>query len=466
MKTRTNATPNHLRALRDRASLTQQDIAEALQVDTGTVSRWERGLVHPHPAQRRRLAEVLEVTVAELGLQSPAITTQAPSPLAYLEEPQSAPADPRVTRSQDEWRATRQALNAHRNALAQVAAEVYPGRQLERTGAITIPGWIPDRPVPLERVALEHRTEGPTPKVDGSEPEAANVRPLQTLTQSFPRYSQALKVVAPPKLLENRASWRLLEVDWTAERMTFGDCTFFQSVDVNEAASHELALVALDEHGRPSGRRTHLRDLPFRRLVGDPFALERRPVIPAISTLTLRGGPEPSFLLHRRDSGAVAMAGGICQIVPSGIFQPSSVMPAIRDGDFSLWRNFQREFSEELLGLAEFDGDGQPVDYALEPFASLDRARAAGRLRMWCLGVALDGLTLFGEILTVAVLEPDLFDAYAGDFVESNPEGTIVDQRVPFTGGAIGQLLESGRMAPAGGACLTLAWRHRDVLLG
>lgn len=464
MKTRSDATTNRLRDLRVRASLTQQDVAERVGVDTGTVSRWERGLIHPHAGQRRRLADALGVTVDDLGLQ-PAVPTQTPPPLAFLEEPRPVPADARVTRSQTEWVATRRGLNAHRNALARTAADLYPGAGIDTTGAITTAGWIPDRPVPLDRIRLAHDPGAPLPKIDGAEPESANVRPLQTLTAAFPRYSQALKTLAPPRLLENRASWRLAGVDWETGTLEFADTAFFASVDVNEALSHELALVALDEAGRPSPRRAHLRDLPFRRLVGDPFDLGRRPVIPAISTLTLRAGPEPSFLLHRRDSGAVAMAGGACQLVPSGVFQPSSVLPAVAAGDFSLWRCFQREFSEELLGMAEFDGDGQPVDYALEPFASLDAARAGGRLKIWCLGVALDGLTLFGEILTVAVLEPALFDQYATNFVEVNPEGTIVDQRVPFSESAIGQLLGSGRMAPAGGACLTLAWRHRDVLL-
>jgi len=463
VKTRTDADSNRLQELRTRAALTQQDVAEALGVDGGTISRWERGVVLPHAAQRRRLAALFKVTVAELGLRA-AVPVQ--TSLAYLEEPQVVPADPRVLRSQAEWRTTRRALNANRNALAQIAAGMYPSDQIGQTGAITRPGWIPDKPVPLDAIRLDYDQDARPPAIDGTEAESRSVRPLASLTRPFGRYTHAIRDIDPPRLFENRASWRLLDVDWDANRLTFGDCTFFQSVDVNESASHELALMALNEHGRPSGRPPHLRDLPFRRLIGDPFALEMRPVIPAISTLTLRGGPEPSFLLHRRDSGAVAMAGGTCQLVPSGVFQPSSVMPTIKAGDFDLWRNVMREFSEELLGLAEFDGDGQPVDYTLEPFASLDRARNDGRLKIWCLGIALDGLTLFGEILTVAVLDPDLFDTYAGDFVEFNPEGTIVDQRVPFTGEAIGQLLGSGRMAPAGGACLTLAWQHRDVLLG
>jgi hypothetical protein len=74
------------------------------------------------------------------------------------------------------------------------------------------------------------------------------------------------------------------------------------------------------------------------------------------------------------------MAGGMLQAIPSGIFQPSSVLPAAMEQDFSLWRNISREYAEELLGFDEHDGDGQPVDYTMEPFAGMDDACHAGLL--------------------------------------------------------------------------------------
>lgn len=248
--------------------------------------------------------------------------------------------------------------------------------------------------------------------------------------------------------------------------MAFGPTTYFSAIDVCETVAHEMAYVHLGGNGKPTVAAPQMRNLPFRRLVGDPYDFERRPVMPAISTLTIRGGDEPSFLLHRRDSRNVAIAGGMLQVIPSGVFQPSSVLPDVANEDFSLWRNLQREFSEELLGNPEHNGDGQPVDYAAEPFASLDQARADGRVRVFCLGVALDALTLMGEILTVAIIEPGTFDWLARDFVEVNDEGTIVGERLPFTDDVVGSVLGSGRMAPAGAGCLRLAWQHREHLLG
>jgi hypothetical protein len=209
-----------------------------------------------------------------------------------------------------------------------------------------------------------------------------------------------------------------------------------------------------------------MRDLPYRRLIGSPFDLGRRPVLPAISTLTIRrDGDQAEFLLHRRDPRAVAAAGGMLQVIPSGIFQPSSIRPAARAADFSIWRNIQREFSEELLGMAECDGDGRPVDYADEPFATLDAARADGRVRVYALGVALDALTLVGEILTVLVVDAEVFDGLSADFVDRNDEGSVVAERVPFTESAIRDLLDSGKVAPAGAGCISLAWRWRNHVL-
>lgn len=374
--------------------------------------------------------------------------------------------DPRVQDSHDRWRATRGALNSNRHALAQVAAGLYGPARFGDTGLIVGPGWLPDSPVDLRDVELIEQAYAPAPILDGTEPQSALVRPMRSLVEPYGRYTQAIRDLSQPRLFENRMCWRLTDVSWSdgKGRMLCGDSTYFSSVDVAEVVAHELAYVALDDTG--SVRSPVMRDLPYRRLVGSPFDLGRRPLVSAISTLTIRAGTNPTFLLHRRDPRSVASAGGMLQVIPSGIFQPSSIVPAAREADFDLWRNVQREYSEELLGNPEHDGDGQPMDYSVEPFASLDQARADGRLRVYALGVALDALTLIGEILTVAVFDPDLFDELAGDFVDRNDEGQVVAERLPFTEAAIRELLDGGRVAPAGAGCIDLAWRWREQILG
>ncbi|MEV1315413.1 helix-turn-helix transcriptional regulator [Micromonospora arborensis] len=459
--------PNRLAELRQAAALTQQEVAErvGVPVSAGQVSRWERGEQAPSLRYRHRLAAVFGVGVADLGIPSAPLPRQRSSAEDWFVSDEQ---DPRVTKSQDEWRRTRALLNQNRHSLSQVAADLYPEHRLAGTGLIAGGGWIPEQPVDLARIELSEVPDAPEPVLSGGEREAARMLPDQTLTRSYDRYTRAVRDLAPPRLFEDRVSWRLLDVDWSAGagRMSFGDTTYFNAVDVFEPCAHELAYVALDADGGLAAH-PHMRDLPYRKLIGSPFDFARRPVMPAISTLTIRrgAGDDVSFLLHRRDPRAVAAAGGMLQVIPSGIFQPSSLMPAGRAADFDLWRNIQREFSEELLGMPECDGHGRPVDYTSGPFAVLDQARADGRLTVHCLGVALDALTLVGEILTVLVVDAPVFDSLAADFVERNDEGTVVAERFPFTEGGVRGLLDSGSVAPAGAGCLELAWRWRDVLL-
>ncbi|MFB6392662.1 helix-turn-helix transcriptional regulator [Polymorphospora lycopeni] len=460
--------PNRLRALREQAGLTQQDVADRISAldsrrvpTASTVSRWERGEVAPGLPYRRLLAEVLGVTIEALEISAPLSRP--------LVDEFAAEVDVRVAESQDRWRRTRQALNVSRHQLAQAAAALYPDARLGSTGLITGPGWLPDAPVDLATIRLVEDPHAAPPVMDGTESETGLVRPQQTLVRQYSRYTHAIRDLARPRLFENRLSWRLLDVDWSnGGRLGFGDTTYFEATDVFESLAHELAYVGLDEGGSLVRPRLALRDLPYRRRIGSPFDLSRRPVLGAISTLTVRRSPDGSaeFLLHRRDPRSVTAAGGMLQVIPSGIFQPSSPMPAARLADFDLWRNVQREFFEELAGLPEAGGDGRPVDYASEPFAGLDRARAEGRLRVYCLGVALDALTLFGEIMTVLVLDSDVFDDLAADFVEANDEGRVVAERFAFDEGTIRGLLDGGRLAPAGAGCVELAWRWRDRLLG
>ncbi|MFI7623363.1 hypothetical protein [Micromonospora echinofusca] len=131
-----------------------------------------------------------------------------------------------------------------------------------------------------------------------------------------------------------------------------------------------------------------------------------------------------------------------------------------------------REYSEEFLGSAEHGGEGKPADYSAEPLASFDRAYAAGGVRVFCLGVALDALTLWGEILTVAVFDGPTYDRLFANMVSANAEGTVVKtgrvrptSALPFTRHTIEELTASGRLAPAAAGCIQLAWEHRRTIL-
>ncbi|MBV8349759.1 MAG: hypothetical protein JOZ49_20205 [Mycolicibacterium sp.] len=262
----------------------------------------------------------------------------------------------------------------------------------------------------------------------------------------------------------------MVGIDWTmpVAQLQFGAMCFFDSIDTNEALAHEMALhhLSRDNRGDVAVGRASWRRLAFRKLIRDPFDLSRRPLMGAIGTLTIRGGESPSMVLHQRDGGRVAGGGGMVHLLPAGIFQPSSVLPGAVAADFSIWRNIQREYSEELLGRVEHDGTGRPIAYAeLEPFVTMDEALLEGRIRIACLGFTIDALTLCADLLTVAVFEPQLYDQLFCDSVSANDEGAIPIRAVPFEGHTITRLREAEQLSPGAAAAIQLAWSHRKALL-
>ncbi len=55
-----------IRQLRRRAGLTQEALAERLDVDQGTISRWERGIERPRPHSAGRLRDLLMMDAATM----------------------------------------------------------------------------------------------------------------------------------------------------------------------------------------------------------------------------------------------------------------------------------------------------------------------------------------------------------------------------------------------------------------
>ncbi|MEV5302692.1 helix-turn-helix transcriptional regulator [Amycolatopsis methanolica] len=475
-------------ALRERGGLSQQDLADELtnlatrygkhpQITRKTIGRWERGeVVWPQPFYRRLLAEFFGCAGDELGFRRPRSvrpeqdqTEPLPAPLTFATFPSTA--EPHVERDQEEWRQVRAALGRHRRDLAVLVEALYrdhrvPG--LKNTGVISAPNWIPAEPVPLDEITLTLDSVVAEPTITGEEPESAPVRPLATIDARYRRYHDAIRDLAAPRLFENRLCFRLLGLDWTQPNMHFGQMCFFDAVDTNEALAHEFAAhhLAIDVDRETVMPRASMRRLTFRKLIADPFDLGRRPLMGAIGTLTIRGGDSPSVVLHQRDSARVSGGGGMAHLLPAGIFQPSSVIPAAVAADFSIWRNIQREYAEELLGHDEYDGSGKPIRYdKLEPFTTMDEALRDGHIRVFCLGVTLDALTLAGDILTVAVIAPDTYDALFANAVETNSEGSMPARAFPFEENTLTWLRESKRLSPGASAALHLAWSNRKVLL-
>jgi transcriptional regulator with XRE-family HTH domain len=492
----------------------QARLAGRMGFDRTTVNKVERGAIEPSREFARQAERALEAD-GELWRRWTAFdAARRPRPPQGRQParpvgppPPSVVGHEQVDADQRRWVQVREGLNEHRLELSRLAARWHwRCQRIEGSDLLSRPEWLPACPVELGAVELVAAAD-PTPTpLTGVEPEAASARPPRSPQERYQRYSHALRQLDRPALFENRIGFRLLDVAFPAAgrgRLTFGTTTYFDAVDVCEAAAHELAdrHLLLGAGGTALARPT-TRPLPFRTLIGDPFDLARRPLLPSIDTLTIRRSRHgASFVLHQRDAAQVAVAGGMYHVMPAGVFQPSSVSLAGLASDFDLWRNVQREYSEEFLGRskrrahhqdhgipkgdqvgrrgnahASLDHDGTagtPIDYREEPFRSMDAARRSGRVRVWCLGVGLDPLTLWGEILTVAVFDDEVFDELFSGLVVANDEGVVVTMAtpgrpahgVPFVAERVAQLLGSEPVAPAAAACLALAWRERERLL-
>lgn len=385
--------------------------------------------------------------------------------------------------SQRRWLAVRESLKTRRHDLSLAAQHLYPAScRVAGTPLLARPGWLPAAPVPLDQVRLTWQDGEPTAidgtAIDGTGPEFAAVLPLREDGTRFGSYASALAALDRPGLFEDRSCYRLVDAAVTGPgaHLAFGPGHYFDMVNVCEAAAHEFAAAALARGG--PGRRPALAELPLRAHIGDPAGLRRRRVMVAICTLVLRvdrASGDVAMLLHWRDPARVVSGGGLYQVAPAGMFQPSHDAGWNRANDFDLWRSIVRELSEELLGTGEdYRSDQAPIDYGHWPFfTSLEQARQAGTLRVYWLGLGADPLTFATDLLTVAVFDAAVFDDVFAGLVAGNDEGRLVNGGGTATAGAgiafseqnVDRFTAAEPMQAAGAALLRMAWTHRHRLL-
>lgn len=372
-----------------------------------------------------------------------------------------------LTDSQLQWLEIRSFLLEHRYDLAVSAAEGYPAEnRIAGTPLLADPGWLPDPPLDLADIELAilagDSADASTAHVADAATELA--LPVRPDGSRYESYSAAVADLSPPTTFENRPTYRLLEagLNTLASHMVFSRGHYFDGLNFGEACAHEYAASILN--GTPR---------PLRDAIGTPWDLSRRPANMAISTLTLRvdkTAHEASFLLHRRDATKVGHAGGLYQVLPVGIFQPSGRAAWNEQNDFDLWRNITREYAEELLGTSEDHGsEHAPINYAAWPFSErLSTARRHGMVRAHVLGMGADPLTLATDLLTVVAVHASAFDEIFGDLVDSNSEGQLVasaDQGVAFTRENVHRFARYEPIQAAGAALLELAWANQAILL-
>jgi hypothetical protein len=366
------------------------------------------------------------------------------------------------TPSEEQWVRVSDYLSGNRYSLAVKAEREYPdAARLAGTPLLSAPAWRLTAPIPLERIRLEFRPQTPPPML----PDVASVAPFALPTRAdgtrYRRYCDVVESLAAPAVFENRPIYRLVAADLTGDdpRLAFARGRFFDGVNVGGPAAFEYAAAALGITGRGA----------YREAFGDPTNLNVRSSAMATSALTLRydrAAGTATFPMHYRDPALVGHAGGLYQVIPVGIFQPSGEAAWNEANDFDLWRGLLREYAEELLGASEEHGsEDAPIDYPAWPLArSMTDALATGQIRAYCLGLGTDPLTFAMDLLAVVVIDAPLYDELFGALVADNAEGVVIAPR-PFDEAAITELTANAPLQAAAAALLTLAHRHRDVLL-
>ena len=365
-----------------------------------------------------------------------------------------------LTSSERDWLGVRAYLQENRPALTRAAAEALSGvKMMAGTHLLTRSDWAPRRPVPLDELDIALEPDEEFEHAAKLTEAARLILPRRADGSQYRTYAEALGEIAAPTVFENRPTYRLIGGDLTAQRpwLRFGHGSYFDGINTGEAAAHEFTAVSQRLVGEPR----------LRAAIGNPCDPDRRPVNLAISTLTVRHDRDrrqATCLLHWRDPSKVGHAGGLYQVVPVGIFQPSGLAAWNVGNDFSLWRSTVRELSEELLGTDEdYDSERQPIDYESWSFAArLSDAMAEGTLRVYCLGMGVDPLTFATDLLTVAVFDAPVFDELFGEIALDNAEGQVL-QAVPFEQDAIRAVIARRPFQAAGEALLELAMTHAVI---
>jgi hypothetical protein len=376
-----------------------------------------------------------------------------------------------LTDSQRKWLQVREFLDDKRYGLGRSAAGLYPDHPtLGPTPLLTERRWTPAAPVPLADLTVDLEPNRAV-RESFADVAAEIVLPDRVGGARYESYSAAMADLTG-RTFENRGTYRLRAAHLRGVgRLAFALGRYFDGLNVGEAAAHEFAAVRLGLLADDEQR--------IRRAIGDPCDPARRPTNLAISTLTLRHDRtrrDTTFLLHWRDPNKVGHAGGLYQVLPTGVFQAAGEAGWNLHNDFDLWRSMIREYAEELLGEdADYGAERAPIDYSAWAFAAaMTCGLAEGTIKAHVLGLGVDPLTLATDLLTVVVIDAGLYDELFGGVIAVNEEGRMlssVDEHrtseygIPFTVDMVSRFVDDEPMQAAGAAALWSAWEHRAVLL-
>ena len=373
-----------------------------------------------------------------------------------------------ITSSEEQWLRVSAYLHRNRYSLAVAAAGEYPASaRVAGTPLLAAPAWRLPAPIPLDSIRLQFRQRAAPPAVPDVARFAPYALPERADGSRYRCYSDVIAALAAPAVFENRSIYRLLSAGLAGAcgqaggdpHLAFTMGRYFDAVDAGGPAGHEYAAARLGLIDRCA----------YRDAFGDPTDLAVRSSAVATSALTLRydrAAGTATFPMHLRDAALVGHAGGLYQVIPVGIFQPSGEAPWNGARDFDLWRGLLREYAEEFLGAAEdYGSEAAPIDYGAWPLAkAMTDGLGDGSVRAYCLGLGTDPLTFAMDLLAVVVIDAPLYDDLFAGMVTDNAEGTVISPR-PFDEPTIADLTANTPLQAAAAAVLTLAFEHRDVLL-
>ncbi|MPZ67871.1 MAG: hypothetical protein GEU83_21120, partial [Pseudonocardiaceae bacterium] len=139
-----------------------------------------------------------------------------------------------LSASEREWLRVRSYLREHRYDLSvAAAAEYHDMRKVAGTDLLTAPQWLPAEPAPLDQIELGFAPESRFAGITGTDPASESVRPVRPDGSRYPSYSAAISELAPPRVFENRGTYRLLSADIAGARprLTFGRGAYFDGID-------------------------------------------------------------------------------------------------------------------------------------------------------------------------------------------------------------------------------------------
>lgn len=357
-------------------------------------------------------------TLAEQGLAG----IWAPSPLPLSEPDRNDGHDPRE-RLKQERAETRRRQVLEGAGLAATLRRIYPQYPLVELWGIPMPICVfPAQPEergelesPLLKPLVDRHRIVPGPE---EYPEVFDPAGLHVFRQSLERYNastaeQRRQFFSGPTY----ALRRITRNQANQVRIECGMGRYF----LNHATSELLDPELMEALARSPHNPVTLDDLPRRAWLhrhahdSDPVADgTRRAAAMSHATVVMIASADDErcydILLPAR-SGEVAAHRGFNHVAPSGILAPFDEMSPSPQKEFSVRRNFYREWVEELYNAEEHQ---RPAGFDIpdpEEQSEITRLKAANA-RLYYTGVSVNLLTLRPEIcLLLLIDDPYWFDA-------------------------------------------------------